>query len=93
MRLDFQCNLDLARPDVNRLNIFRYKEMPVPRKGETITFTFIKNGQGFSFHLEVISVSYNYFSQTIEVELYISSDTDRSFAEWSAWFKEFRYGK
>lgn len=100
MNLNFHCALDDAQPDVIRLNTLycnsRAGRMPhdeacIPRKGERITFPFQKNNKTFSFDLEVIDVSYNFFNNTIVVELHIASPY-RSIAEWSKWFKPFRYG-
>lgn len=69
MKLYFTTNLDDPKRDVFELND-KVKEMkgvnlPIPRKGEKITFNFNKNvgsppvSREFSYDLEVVNVSYS----------------------------------
>lgn len=96
MKLVFQTNLDAAKPEVRALNErARTLTSPsaIPRDGDKITFPFKKDGKpGFSFDLQVVSVSFNYVAEEIVVELHIPTIPSRSIAEWTEWFNHFRYG-
>lgn len=98
MYFRFTTNLDAARPDVNRLNALAPSGFsteghgyPLPREGDTIVFTFTKNGLARVFDLTVTSVNLNYFNGSAFVELHIPTHDKRTIPEWSEWFKNFRY--
>ncbi len=98
MQLIFSSALDDVKPDINRLNTQivleeRRRAPPsIPRRGEWIEFLFQKQGKPYVFVLEVAGITYNYAANQSVVELHIPMYDKRSVADWSAWFKEFRYG-
>jgi hypothetical protein len=93
MNIVFQCNLDDVSRDVAQLNANKASGTPVPRKGESVRISFIRNGQRYSYDLAVVNVSYDYGAGSVIVELHMPAVYSTwSITRWSEWFKSHRYG-
>lgn len=96
MQVMFHTNLDAPQPDIGVLNRRRRSlHEPIPRKGEQIEFSFMKDGRRASYTLEVVGVTYNYMEEKVVVELHMPAVNKQyqSIADWSKWFDKFRFGR
>ena len=94
MRVNFRTNLDEPQRDVGHLNaVLRGRPLPIPRKGERISFPFTRNGTQFRYDLEVCDVTYDMAAGVVEVELHLPSwQRSLTIREWSEWFAVHRHG-
>lgn len=97
MRLNFHTNLDEAKEDVAALGpkVWSKDGLPIPRKGERVRFTFVRDGVKH-YDLEVVGIDYLFDAALplVNIELHIPSHYgSMSIAEWTAWFRRHRTGR
>jgi len=95
-RVIFSTNLDEPRFDVDDANkaIEQTPLSRVPCVGERVCFPFQRDGESYTFELEVVAVTWTPSNARVRVELHTPSwQRSMSIRDWSRWFAAHRHGK